>query len=151
MNSAQRTLRAQRCVRPVTQVAPQIANTECSRNRRRAKIACIPRSSRQNDTRFMWHHFFTALRTRTSGYSSGSGKKHRYCHLANNVEFIDGGPNIWRSYQQERDRLVHFLRLLAVCWPGAQVHETITFLLVTLPNIHRALIFFILRLSNKPF
>ena len=28
--------------------------------------------------------------------------------------------NIWQSYQQERDCLVHFLRLLAVCWPGAQ-------------------------------
>jgi len=28
--------------------------------------------------------------------------------------------NIWQSYKQERDRLVHFLRLLAVCWLGAQ-------------------------------
>ena len=28
--------------------------------------------------------------------------------------------NIWHSYKQERDCLVHFLRLLAVCWPGAQ-------------------------------
>jgi len=28
--------------------------------------------------------------------------------------------SIWQSYQQERDCLVHFLRLLAVCWPGAQ-------------------------------
>ena len=28
--------------------------------------------------------------------------------------------NIWQSYKQERDCLVHFLRLLAVCWPGAQ-------------------------------
>ena len=27
--------------------------------------------------------------------------------------------NIWQSYKQKRDRLVHFL-LLAVCWPGAQ-------------------------------
>jgi len=44
--------------------------------------------------------------------------------------------NIWQSYKQERGSLVHFLRLLAVCWPGAQVHETIAFLLVTLPNIH---------------
>ena len=33
--------------------------------------------------------------------------------------------NIWQSYKQERDCLVHFLSLLAVCWPGAQVHETI--------------------------
>ena len=28
--------------------------------------------------------------------------------------------NIWQSYTQERDCLVHFLCLLAVCWPGAQ-------------------------------
>ena len=28
--------------------------------------------------------------------------------------------NIWQSYKQERDCLVHFLRLLTVCWPGAQ-------------------------------
>jgi len=34
--------------------------------------------------------------------------------------------------------------------PDAQVHETVTFLLVSLPNIHQ-LYFFIDRLSNKPF
>ena len=28
--------------------------------------------------------------------------------------------NIWQNYKQERDCLVHTLRLLAVCWPGAQ-------------------------------
>jgi len=28
--------------------------------------------------------------------------------------------NIWQSYKQKRDCFVHFLRLLAVCWPGAQ-------------------------------
>jgi len=28
--------------------------------------------------------------------------------------------NIWQTYKQERDCLVHFLRLLAVCWPWAQ-------------------------------
>jgi len=28
--------------------------------------------------------------------------------------------NIWQSYKQERACLVHFLRVLAVCWPGAQ-------------------------------
>jgi len=40
--------------------------------------------------------------------------------------------------------------LLAVCWPRAQVHEIITFLLATMPNIHR----FIkksLTDSNTPF
>jgi len=35
-----------------------------------------------------------------------------------------------------RDCLVHFLRLLAVCWPSPQVLETNTLLLVALPNIH---------------
>ena len=45
--------------------------------------------------------------------------------------------NIWQRYTQERGCFVHFLRLLAVRWPSALVHETITFLLVTLPNIHR--------------
>ena len=28
--------------------------------------------------------------------------------------------NIWQSYKQERDCVVHFLRLLAMCWPGPQ-------------------------------
>jgi len=28
--------------------------------------------------------------------------------------------NIWQSYKQKCDCLVHFLHLLAVCWPGAQ-------------------------------
>jgi len=28
--------------------------------------------------------------------------------------------NIWQSYKQKRDCLMHFLRVLAVCWPGAQ-------------------------------
>ena len=28
--------------------------------------------------------------------------------------------NIWQSYKQERDCLVHFFRLLAACWSGAQ-------------------------------
>jgi len=52
---------------------------------------------------------------------------------------------------QERGCLVHFLRLLAVWWPGAQSARTTTLLLVTLPNIHPVLIFFTDRLSNKPF
>jgi len=28
--------------------------------------------------------------------------------------------NIWHSGKQKSDRFVHFLRLVAVCWPGAQ-------------------------------
>jgi len=27
---------------------------------------------------------------------------------------------IWQTFKQKHDCLVHFLRLLAVCWPGAQ-------------------------------
>jgi len=27
---------------------------------------------------------------------------------------------IWQSYKQEHGCLMHFLRVLAVCWPGAQ-------------------------------
>ena len=35
------------------------------------------------------------------------------------MNFVES-VNIWQRYKQERDCLVHFLRLLAVCWPGAQ-------------------------------
>ena len=56
------------------------------------------------------------------------------------------------AYIQARAWLFRALSLsLAVRWPSAQVHETITFLLVTLPNIHRLKFFFTLTLSNKPF
>jgi len=37
------------------------------------------------------------------------------------VKFFFKLVNIWQSYKQERDCLVHFLRLLAVCWPSAQI------------------------------
>ena len=47
--------------------------------------------------------------------------------------------------------LVHFLRLLAVCWPGAQSPSDNHRLLVTLPNIRRFKNPFTRRLSNKPF
>jgi len=40
--------------------------------------------------------------------------------LTLSVNFFFESVNIWQSYKQERDYLVHFLRLLAVCWPGAQ-------------------------------
>jgi len=36
------------------------------------------------------------------------------------VKLFFKSANIWQSYKQERDCLVHFLRLLAVCWPRAQ-------------------------------
>jgi len=47
---------------------------------------------------------------------------------------------------------MHFLRLLAVCGQARKVHETTTLLFITVPNIHRfEKLFFIHRLSNKPF
>ena len=39
--------------------------------------------------------------------------------LSLSVIFLNA-VNIWQEYKQEFDCLVHFLRLLAVCWPGAQ-------------------------------
>ena len=39
---------------------------------------------------------------------------------------------------------------LAVCWPSAHMHETITFLLVTLLNIYQFKKKFTHRLSNEP-
>ena len=62
--------------------------------------------------------------------------------------------NIWQSYKQERDCLVHFLRLLFVCWPGAQcvqhdhAHANNC---AKYSSILNKLIVFTCRLSNKPF
>ena len=79
------------------------------------------------------------------------------CRPTNSVKALKAEPhansgrlksvNISQCYKQERDCLGHFLRLSAVCWPGA--HETTTLLLVTLPNIHRLKITH--TLSIKPF
>ena len=57
--------------------------------------------------------------------------------------------NIWQSYKQECGCLMHFARLANTLLKEKKVHETITFLLVTLPNIYR-LKKFMDRLSNKP-
>jgi len=51
--------------------------------------------------------------------------------------------NIWQSYKKERDCLVH-------CYQMKKVHETITFLLVTLP-VFSNLKIITDRLSNKSF
>jgi len=40
--------------------------------------------------------------------------------LSLRVKFFKKSVNIWQRYEQERDCLMHFLYLLAVCWPGAQ-------------------------------
>jgi len=47
-----------------------------------------------------------------------------------------------QSYKQERGCLMHFVRLANTLLKDEErkVHETITFLLVTLPNIHRFLL-----------
>jgi len=50
--------------------------------------------------------------------------------LSLRVKTILKSLNIWQSYEQKRDCLVHFLCLLAVSWPSAQVHETTTFLII---------------------
>jgi len=39
--------------------------------------------------------------------------------LSQRVKKILKSVNIWQSYKQERDCLMHFLRLLPVCCPGA--------------------------------
>jgi len=44
--------------------------------------------------------------------------------------------NIWQSYKQERDCLMHFVRLATTLLKDEKVHKSTTFLLVTLPNIH---------------
>ena len=45
--------------------------------------------------------------------------------------------NIWQSYKQERDCIVHVACLANTPINKKKVHETITFLLVILTNIHR--------------
>jgi len=40
--------------------------------------------------------------------------------LSLRVKIFLKSVNIWQRYEQERDCLMHFLHLLAVCWPGAQ-------------------------------
>jgi len=45
--------------------------------------------------------------------------------------------NIWQRYKQERGCLMHFARLANTLLKTKKEHETITFLLITLPNIHR--------------
>jgi len=66
------------------------------------------------------------------------------------VKIVFKSVNIWQSYKQERGCVMHFARLLSTLLKNKKVHETIMFLLVTLPNIYR-LKKFPDRLSNKPF
>ena len=45
---------------------------------------------------------------------------HRYGTIITLLSPYAYNNNIWQSCKQERDCLLHFLRLLAVCWSGAQ-------------------------------
>jgi len=59
--------------------------------------------------------------------------------------------NIWQSYKQERGGLVHFLRLLAVHWPGAQSAWDNYLPACNFAKYLPILKKFTDRLSNKPF
>ena len=71
--------------------------------------------------------------------------------LSQRVKKILRSANIWQSYQQERDCLVHFLRLVAMCWPGAQSAWDNHVLACNFAKYSLTLFFFAHRLSNKPF
>ena len=55
-----------------------------------------------------------------------------------------------KSYKQERDYLVYFLCLLAVCWPGAQNARDNHIFACNFAK-YTPLKFFSLSLSNEPF
>jgi len=57
--------------------------------------------------------------------------------------------NIWQSYKQKRDCLVHFLRLLAVCWPDAQSARDNHALACNFAKFSPIKMFFTHTLSNK--
>ena len=60
-----------------------------------------------------------AARLRCGGVVNNQIKKRLLLDIVKK-NFFFKSVNIWQSYTQKRDCLVHFLRLLAVCWPGAQ-------------------------------
>ena len=57
----------------------------------------------------------------------------KYIEKSRRVEKNLKSVNIWQHYKQERGCLMHFARLANTLL----MHETITFLLVNLPDIHR--------------
>ena len=60
--------------------------------------------------------------------------------------------NIWQSYKQERDCLVHFLHRLAVCWPGVQSARGNHVFACNFADFSPIFNFFFTHgLSNKPF
>ena len=73
-----------------------------------------------------------------------------YCWVCQWIFFKS--VNVWQSYKQERDYLMHFLCLLAMCWPGAQSAWDNHALACNFAKYSPILIlFFIHRLSNKAF
>jgi len=72
--------------------------------------------------------------------------------LSQRVKKILKSVNIWQSYKQERDCLMHFLRLLPVCCPGAlsvwDNHAVTCNLCQVFTDFNN---FFSHTLSNKPF
>ena len=52
-------------------------------------------------------------------------------------DFFSKSMNIRQSYKQERGCLMHFVRLANTLLKDEESARDITFLLVTLPNIHR--------------
>ena len=57
--------------------------------------------------------------------------------LSLRVIFFSKSMNIWQSYKQERGCLMHFVRLANTQLIDEESARDITFLHVTLPNIHR--------------
>jgi len=52
------------------------------------------------------------------------------------VNFFFKSVNIWQSYKQERDCLMHFVHLANTLLKDRESARNNHFLLVTLPNIH---------------
>ena len=65
-------------------------------------------------------------------------------------EFFFKSVNIWQNYKQERDYLVHVLRLLELWWPGAQSARDNNVLSCKFAN-YLPIKFFFTDLSNKLF
>jgi len=62
-----------------------------------------------------WHRYGTELRHCHPMYNQI--KKSLLLSLQVKKFLKSVNRPIWQSYKQERDCVVHFLRLLAVCWP----------------------------------
>jgi len=80
----------------------------------------IPRESFRGDNKPLtinYKVYSVATYWRCGGIVNNQNRKGLLLSLS--VNFVKS-VNMWKSYKQERDCLVHFLRLLAMCWPGVQ-------------------------------